>query len=165
MRKYICLLFLFLALPAIGQDLFPSPAAQLATQQAQQNSANLAMQMQQSEQGEASTCEPERLYLSAPKFSIKPGSYNAPQNVKIIELNRSATIHYTTDGTIPTRFSPKFTLRHRPIPIVSTTRLQAIAIACEGHSPVASALYTLPPQRPKPAPQPALRPASHKPGS
>ena len=172
MRKYICLPFLFLALPAFDQDLFSSPAAQLAMQQAQQDSANLAMQMQmqqslamqmqQSEQGDTATCPSIR--LEAPKFSIKPGTYNAPQRVKIIDLYRLASIHYTTDGSIPTEASPKFTMHHRPIPIVSTTRLQAIAIACEGHSPVASALYTLPPQLPKHAPQPALRPASYKPG-
>jgi hypothetical protein len=163
MRKYAFLTLLILAFPAYAQDLFPSQAAQQAMQQAQQNAATLAMQ--QSEQGEGYICRPERLSLSAPRFSVKPGTYNAPRYIKIIELNRSATIYYTTDGSTPTTASPKFTLRHRAIPVVSTTRIQAIAISCDGHSPIASALFTVPAKPVPPAPRPVTPSTPSKPVS
>jgi hypothetical protein len=162
MRKYACLTILFLALPAFGQDLFPNQAAQQAMQQAQQDAAMQSV-WQQSQQVVTATCSPVR--LQAPKFSIKPGTYSAPQRVKIIDLYRLATIHYTTDGSIPTEASPKFTIHHRPIPIDSTTRLQAIAVSCEIHSPVASALYTLAAQPTPPAPQATSATTPQKPGS
>jgi hypothetical protein len=158
MRRLAVLVMFVFCLPAVAQDM-----ATIQNQQIQ-NQTMLNQQMLLSQQGSGYVCHPERVSLSLPRFSIKSGTYNSTQHVKISEFNRSATIYYTTDGATPTQSSPRFTLRHRPIVITSTTRLQAIALSCDGRSRVASALFTLPTQ-PVQAPKQAVINTPPKPKS
>jgi len=139
-------------LPAVAQDF--------ATIQNQQ----IQNQTMLNQQGNVYVCHPERVSLIPPRFSVKPGTYDTPQRVKISEFNHSAIIYYTTDGTTPTESSPWFGLHHRPIVITSTTRVQAFAVGCDGRSRVASALFTLPTQ-PVQAPKQAVTNTPPKPTS
>ena len=68
---------------------------------------------------------------AAPVFSIKPGSYTAPQTVELTDETAGAVIYYTTTGSIPTASSAKYT---GPITIGSSVTVKAIAIAAK-HSP------------------------------
>lgn len=65
-----------------------------------------------------------RISAQPPTFSPYPGTYSTPQTVTISDASSGATIYYTTDGSMPTTASPKYT---GPITISSTTTLQAIA--------------------------------------
>ncbi len=73
-------------------------------------------------------------------FSPEAGTYNAPVSVTISDLNRSAQIHYTTDGSTPTVFSPVF---RNPIMVSTTTTIEAISVAGGISSIVASGTYTI----------------------
>jgi hypothetical protein len=78
---------------------------------------------------------------AAPVFSPAAGSYSAPQTVTITDATPGATIYYTTNGTVPTTGSTKYT---GAIPISATETLEAVA-AAPGYStsPVTTAVYTL----------------------
>jgi len=56
----------------------------------------------------------------SPKFSVKPGKYNEPRTVKIMDSTAGATIYYTTDGWTPTAASQRYA---GPIKVRSTTML------------------------------------------
>lgn len=162
-------ILLFLStLSTPAQD--PSTAAgQAATQAAQQASmqAMQAAQLQMQQQMQAAQEESQRLsqqmteqmnqnineanarlsyccgYAAKPKFSLKAGTYFAPQQVRIRDTTRDAVIYYTTDGWTPTTASKVYT---GPITIDSTTTLQAIAVVpgpYPGRSLIASAKYTV----------------------
>jgi hypothetical protein len=61
-----------------------------------------------------------------PTFTPAPGSYSSTQDVAISDSLGSATIYYTTDGTVPTTSSNRYT---GTIPISSSTTLEAIGVA------------------------------------
>lgn len=109
-------------------------AAMQASQQASQDAQNAAMQAAAGSGG--------ALAAARPKFSLKPGTYQAPQRVRLTDSTRGATIYYTTDGWTPTPLSKQY---DGPIQIDRTTRLQAIAfVPGVGGSLVADATYALP---------------------
>ncbi|MGH9675995.1 MAG: chitobiase/beta-hexosaminidase C-terminal domain-containing protein, partial [Candidatus Acidiferrum sp.] len=82
-------------------------------------------------------------FAARPVFSVKPGIYTSPQQVRIYDNTRDAVIYYTTDGWTPTAASKLYT---GPITIDSTTTLRAIAVIPGTYlrrSLVASAQYTV----------------------
>jgi Chitobiase/beta-hexosaminidase C-terminal domain/Legume lectin domain len=81
--------------------------------------------------------------VAIPTFSPGAGTYNSAQSVTISDATANATIYYTTDGTVPTTSSTKYT---SPITVSSTEKLEAIAVATgNANSTVASAAYTINP--------------------
>ncbi len=86
---------------------------------------------------------------AAPTLSPAAGTYPSAQQVTI-DGPAGAAIHYTTDGSAPTAASPVYT---GPIPVSSTTQVQAIAVAPEHPaSAVASGTYEIKPPPPPAAP-------------
>jgi len=79
-------------------------------------------------------------YAPTPVFSPGAGSYAPGQAVAISDADPTATIRYTTDGSIPTTKSALYT---RTLTLTGTETLRAIAIATgDAASPVAAATYT-----------------------
>ena len=74
-------------------------------------------------------------------FSPAGGAYVLPQFVELSSASPGTTIYYTTDGTMPTTASARYS---DPIMVVRTTMIRAIAVA-PGWSPsgVASATYVM----------------------
>ncbi len=64
-------------------------------------------------------------YEAAPTFSIPAGNYTAAQNIAL-SAGPNTTIHYTTNGSIPTAASPTYVT---PIPVAANTSIRAIAIS------------------------------------
>lgn len=79
---------------------------------------------------------------STPIFSLAPGSYTNSVSVTISDSISGATIHCTTDGSIPTASSPVCSI----VAVSSTTTLKAIATA-SGYNPsdIAAGIYTIDP--------------------
>ncbi|MBT9333387.1 chitobiase/beta-hexosaminidase C-terminal domain-containing protein [Paracidobacterium acidisoli] len=77
---------------------------------------------------------------TAPAFSPVSGTYTSAQVVSITSTDVGATIHYTTDGTIPTASSTQYT---GPITVSATETLKAIAIVGTASSSVSTATYTI----------------------
>lgn len=152
MRTYLTLVMLVLAVGfAMAQDLGMQAvqAAQISAQAAQQANDQMMQAAQQANQAAMQNAQmaaqsfPDcyRCYAAKPKFSVKPGAYDAPVTVKMKDSTRGAIIYYTTDGWTPTASSTRYT---GPITIDSTTSLQAVAISpLGGRSRVATAVYTL----------------------
>ncbi|MDH4471597.1 MAG: CotH kinase family protein [Fluviicola sp.] len=65
-------------------------------------------------------------YTDTPVFSVAPGFYAGAQSVTITCPDASATIRYTTDGSVPTAAS---TLYAGPVNIATTTVLRARAFS------------------------------------
>ncbi len=63
--------------------------------------------------------------LTAPVFSPAAGSYTGAQTVTITDSVAGATIYYTTDGSVPTTFSAKYT---GAITVSSSETVAAIAL-------------------------------------
>jgi len=81
------------------------------------------------------------LHVTAPKFSIPGATYKTAQSVSMTDATPGSTIHYTLNGTIPTKSSPTFL---NAIPISKTTTVNAIAIAVgDLPSSVTTATYTI----------------------
>jgi Chitobiase/beta-hexosaminidase C-terminal domain len=99
---------------------------------------------------------PALLIPAAPKFSPKPGEYSTAKTVRIHDATPGAAIHYTLDGSRRTAAFPLYT---GPIPINSSTTIQAVAI---GHnrfwSPVVTGVYKLTTSPANPAAQPPQSP-------
>jgi disulfide oxidoreductase YuzD len=77
----------------------------------------------------------------SPTFSLSTGSFNSPQTVSLSDTVKTAAIHYTTDGTIPTATSPMYI---GPLTIAKTTTIRAIAVASGyTNSGVAAETYTI----------------------
>jgi type II secretory pathway pseudopilin PulG len=113
--------------------------AQQAMQQAQQ--ATIQQSLQQSAQSTFSS--PGCCIVAArPKFSVKSGTYDSPQKVKITDSARGSIIYYTTDGWTPTAASNRYL---GPITVRTSTLLQTVAIApsYDGRSLVVSAQYNI----------------------
>ena len=87
------------------------------------------------------TSVPPPASVATPTFTPAPGTYSSAQSVTIGCSTAGATIHYTTDGSIPSASS---TVYAGTITVSSTTTLQAIATATGmTNSAVASATYTI----------------------
>jgi hypothetical protein len=78
-----------------------------------------------------------------PSFSPPPGVFTATQSVSMASATPGATIHYTTDGSIPTVSSTAY---GAPVVVAATTTFRAIA-AAPGSSPsdVVSGTYVIAP--------------------
>jgi hypothetical protein len=83
---------------------------------------------------------------ATPAFSPAPGSYTGSQTVTISDSTSGATVYYTTDGTIPTTSSTKYST---PVTIANTETLSALAVA-SGYqsSAVGTGVYTINPGTP-----------------
>ncbi|AXC09713.1 Cell surface protein [Acidisarcina polymorpha] len=79
--------------------------------------------------------------VATPTFPVLGGTYGISIKVTIETPTAGATIHYTTDGAMPTSSSPTYT---GPFKISGTTTVKAIAtLTGDTPSAVASATYTL----------------------
>ena len=79
--------------------------------------------------------------MAQPKFSLPHGLYDESSiNVTITPGNASAEVYYTTDGSIPTAGSARYTA---PLTLDKTTLLRAIEIAGGKTSAVTTASYIL----------------------
>jgi hypothetical protein len=77
-----------------------------------------------------------------PTFDPPPGKYGAPLTLTISNADKTATIRFTTDGTIPTDKSRLYT---KPIPLLGTETIKAIAFSTgRAASEVASGTYETP---------------------
>ena len=78
---------------------------------------------------------------ATPSFTPLAGQYTTTQTVTIASATAGATIYYTTDGSVPTTSSAKYS---SPIQVSSTRTIQAMATS-PGYatSPLASATYTI----------------------
>ncbi len=90
----------------------------------------------------------------APTFSLASGTYSTPQSVKVSDAAGSATIYYSSDGTIPTT-SSKSCSNPCTLTFSAATTIKAIASG-GGYAPssVSVATYTIA------AAMPAFSPAS-----
>jgi hypothetical protein len=80
------------------------------------------------------------LPAATPAFLPVQETYNGPISVTITDQTPEATIYYTTNGTMPTTASTKYTAA---IPVSTTETIEAIAVATGySNSAVASASYT-----------------------
>jgi gliding motility-associated-like protein len=80
----------------------------------------------------------QNFYTSTPVFSISAGFYATPQTISITCSNPSATIRYTTDGSVPTITSTQYL---NPLNITVSTLLRAVAFSVNEPSFTASATY------------------------
>jgi Chitobiase/beta-hexosaminidase C-terminal domain len=78
---------------------------------------------------------------AAPTFTPAPGTYNSAQSVTLASTTPGASFFYTTNGTTPTTNSTPYT---GPIPVSSSTTIEAIAIASGfSASAVSSGAYVI----------------------
>jgi N-acetylneuraminic acid mutarotase len=82
----------------------------------------------------------QQFSVSAPIIAPAPGTYTSPQSVAITDSTPGATIYYTTNGTTPTASS---TVYIGPITVSSSETIEAVAVAGDTNSPIASAAYTI----------------------
>ena len=77
-----------------------------------------------------------------PVISPAGGTFTSTQTVTISDSTTGATIYYTTDGTVPSTSSTKYTAG---IPVSSSQTIKAVAAAsAHNNSPIASATFTFP---------------------
>jgi len=147
MRTYLAI-FSLLFIPYLTAAQDPGTLAAQQEQIAADQANQMAMQAaQQAAQAAAQNSDLFPLqpcciaWTAPPQFSVKSGKYPAPTTVKITDATRGAIIYYTTDGWTPTANSTRY---RGPIPIDSTTNLQAIAISpYAARSIVTSAQYEI----------------------
>jgi hypothetical protein len=89
--------------------------------------------------------------ITPPVLSLKSGTYTEEQTVKITVPFASQVVHYTTNGTVPTASSAKYT---GPVAIRTSQRLVAIAISGKVPSHTAVATYVIAAAAPTVAQQP-----------
>jgi hypothetical protein len=78
---------------------------------------------------------------AAPTFSPVPGKYTSAQTVTMASKTAGATIYYTTNGSVPTTSSAKYT---GPVTISATTALKAMAVASGmSNSTITAGTYTI----------------------
>jgi outer membrane protein OmpA-like peptidoglycan-associated protein len=89
----------------------------------------------------AAASAPAPAVVVAASFDPGPGVYGDPQRVTLSTSTPNAVIHYTADGSTPTPASPVYA---KPIPVASSTKIRAIAIAPGmAASQVSDASYTI----------------------
>lgn len=71
-------------------------------------------------------------YASRPVMSAAAGFYTSSQTISITATGTGITIHYTTDGSVPTTFSSIYS---SPVSIASTTVLRARAFSSDPSVP------------------------------
>jgi hypothetical protein len=162
MMKTALLVLALGAVSAFGQDTAAMMAAQQATQQAMQDMqmANQAAQqatqqamevnqqftqqmMKEAAAASRPSSSPEAGFPSQPAFSVNSGEVKPGTKVRIRwrVADNYAAVYYTTGGWTPTTASDRYT---GPIPIDTTTRLQAIAVSPDWLlSPIAHTEYTV----------------------
>jgi hypothetical protein len=79
-------------------------------------------------------------FVAAPSISLGTGTYVGSQELTIVDSTSGSTIHYTTDGTVPTTSSPIYS---GGILIAASTEVQAIAVVGQSQSAVASSTITI----------------------
>jgi hypothetical protein len=78
----------------------------------------------------------------APIISPGPGSYTIGQTIAISDADATATIRYTTDGSVPATHSNWY---HQPVALTGSETIQAIAISTgAAESTVSSVTYVVP---------------------
>ncbi len=84
------------------------------------------------------------LNTQTPSVTLSPaaGTYSTPQNVVLSDIDPTAKIHYTLDGSAPTASSPLYTA---PIAVGASVTLKAIAIdpGLSTNSNVTAAAYVI----------------------
>jgi beta-glucanase (GH16 family) len=88
----------------------------------------------------ASASYPITPLVATPTFFPSAGTYSNTTYVALSDTTKNAVIHYTTDGTMPTVASAKFT---EPVEVAATETLQAIAVAGGNVSAIGSSTYTI----------------------
>ncbi len=79
--------------------------------------------------------------LAKPTVSVKAGTYRKKIALKLQSTAEGAVIYYTTDGTVPTAASKKYT---KPISISKSTTVKAIVVCGNfKNSPVTTAKYVV----------------------
>lgn len=79
--------------------------------------------------------------VATPTFSPGGGNYSSAVSVSMADATAGAVIHYTTNGTTPTKYSKKYTA---PVSVSTATTLKAIAVKTGlKSSAIASATYTI----------------------
>ena len=82
--------------------------------------------------------------------TTEPAFYREELNVRLQTASPDATLHFTTDGSHPTRSSPQYSA---PLGVSRNTTLKVIAVLPDGQtSSVASASFTKVPEAPTPTP-------------
>jgi regulator of protease activity HflC (stomatin/prohibitin superfamily) len=106
-----------------------------ANQQAMDN-ALAASRTAASQRGNA----PSARVTRTPRFSPKPGTFKGVSPmVTITDRTKGATIYFTTDGSMPTLTSARYT---GPITLSATATLKAMAVApSSAQSPTAQGMY------------------------
>ncbi len=88
---------------------------------------------------------PEGCAISPPVFSHAAGSYATVIGLNLLTTTTGATIHYTTDGSTPTRASPQFygAIWLRNTALGSTTTVKALATKNGQDSAIVERTYTI----------------------
>jgi len=94
----------------------------------------------------ACTQTPGGCTVAAPVLSHAPGSYATRIGVNMLSATPGATVHYTRDGSTPTRTSPQFNgavWLEKTVQLGDTFTLKALATKDGKDSPVVSRTYTI----------------------
>lgn len=75
---------------------------------------------------------------AVPTFPLACGSYSGTQSVSLVSATPNATIYYTINGTTPTT-----TLYTAPIPVATTTTVNALAVSHLGQSAITTCQYVI----------------------
>jgi beta-glucanase (GH16 family) len=78
--------------------------------------------------------------VAKPVFYPLAGTYSNPVSVSLSDSTTKTSIYYTTDGTLPTKASAKYS---KPFNVTATETIQAIAFAGGAVSAIGSATYTI----------------------
>ncbi|MCR5684337.1 MAG: InlB B-repeat-containing protein, partial [Lachnospiraceae bacterium] len=88
--------------------------------------------------------DPEKNKAKVPALTLKPGTYNGPQEVKIEDFSSSSPVYYTTDGSDPSSSETRKRYTGSPIKIRKTTTLKFIVEEPgAAYSDVLTADYTI----------------------
>jgi hypothetical protein len=84
---------------------------------------------------------PDRSAAAIPTFWPKPGTFPGPVTISISNATPFATVYYTTDGTVPTPQSARYT---GPFTLAEPGKILAMAVAPDlWQSPIAIGTYVV----------------------